>query len=317
MNNKGLGFGKETENALSARKSASQRALREHLQDVKTNYPDIWKLRNEIGEISRDFADKIIASPADAESLEALAKTVLSEKEDELCRLLAENGLPADYLKLKPFCPVCGDTGYVDGEMCSCLKRVLIDKIFSGSGINRAQSFEAFRHDLIPDSKQNRAMERIFAYCLEYAECFPNEEISDIIFMGEPGVGKTYLLNCIGGRVLKKGHSVLKITANRLVSSVMDSIRNDDTERPDFNIPELLIIDDLGTEPMINNVTLETILSVICERQDADKATLIATNKSIEQLSEEYGERIVSRLLSPQRVKAIKITTPSIRVMKI
>ena len=82
-------------------------------------------------------------------------------------------------------------------------------------------------------------------------------------------------------------------------------------------MPDVLMIDDLGAEPMINNITVETILSILCDRQDAGKATLIATNKDIEGLQEDYGQRIFSRMISPQRVKIFEIRTQSIRTMKL
>ena len=37
--------------------------------------------------------------------------------------LLANLGLPPDYLDDNPACPLCGDTGYNLGAMCRCLKK--------------------------------------------------------------------------------------------------------------------------------------------------------------------------------------------------
>ena len=59
---------------------------------------------------------------------------------------------------------------------------------------------------------------------------------------------------------------------------------------------DLLLIDDLGTEPMLKNVTVEYLLLVIEERQTKGRATLVTTNLDTDGILLRYGERIYSRL---------------------
>ena len=66
---------------------------------------------------------------------------------------------------------------------------------------------------------------------------------------------------------------------------------------------------------MINNITIESILSILCQRQDAHRATVIATNLDTEELQERYGSRIVSRLVSPHTVRLIPVETANVRLM--
>ena len=42
--------------------------------------------------------------------------------QQERAELLASLGYPADYLEEKPACAKCGDTGYVSGGVCACLR---------------------------------------------------------------------------------------------------------------------------------------------------------------------------------------------------
>ena len=59
----------------------------------------------------------------------------------------------------------------------------------------------------------------------------------------------------------------------------------------------LLLIDDLGTEPLMNNVTVTQLFNLLNERQLAGRHTVISTNLNPRELQERYTERIASRLL--------------------
>ena len=63
---------------------------------------------------------------------------------------------------------------------------------------------------------------------------------------------------------------------------------------PDF---ELLLIDDLGTEPLMNNVTVTQLFNLLNERQMSGRHTVLSTNLSMNELLERYTERVTSRLL--------------------
>ena len=312
-----IAYNRLAENELSRRRTRSAAIERERRAFIAQNCPDVTALLREKREMGLDVAQKMIESPASQTELAALGTQLAAQKDAEIRRALMLHGLPADYLEPVYTCPVCRDTGRSGGGLCSCIKQVLVEGMFSGSGLNPFQTFENYRHDLIEEPRAHKASERIFEFCRGWAEDFPNNELPGLLLIGAPGVGKTYLLNAIGTAVLQKGRSVLRVTANKLVASIMDSIHDPSAPVPDFSLPELLIIDDLGTEPLIGNITIESLLSIISERQDSRRPLLIATNKDPETLADEYGERILSRLISPQSVRVIKVSTPSIRVMKL
>lgn len=316
MSNYNLSFNRDAAEELSRRKSASMRIMRARREEIRKNFPSIEEIIRESSDIAFEFANRILEEPERTGELEALAKQFNESKNAELKAALLENGFPADYLETPYVCPICRDTGSVDGEMCKCIKKYLIEKSEAGSGLNRNERFESFRHDLFSDPNDRKKLDELYRYCVGYAESFPNNDIKDMLLFGAPGVGKSYLLNSIGCRVSERGYSVQRLTAHKLIESTLDVIRDYEAPRPDYVMPDLLIIDDLGTEPQIGNITLETLLSVISERQDEGKPTLFATNKDIIDIQEQYGSRIFSRLVSPRTVRVIEVDTPSIRMMK-
>lgn len=250
------------------------------------------------------------------------AELLLSDYESKRKDLLIKNGFPSNYLEHQFVCRECMDTGKVKSELCRCVNQLAISVQFQDSGLSSTQSFENFNLDLQKSEADRNAMSKICDAALNYAKLFPNNERHDILYIGEPGVGKTYLLNCIGGEILKRGYSVLKVSSNRLIQLTLDTLRADLSEKPDFVFPDLLIIDDLGTEPMIPNITVETLLGILCQRQDLAKATLFATNldalpsgnETNETIWSLYGERFASRIIAPRTVKTQKIRTTNIRL---
>ena len=83
-----------------------------------------------------------------------------------------------------------------------------------------------------------------------------------------------------------------------------------------FNLPELfdiLVIDDLGTEPIYNNVTREYLLALISERLDKNKHFIITTNLTAEEMLSRYNERFISRLSDKNKTKFIPFNGKDLR----
>lgn len=82
-----------------------------------------------------------------------------------------------------------------------------------------------------------------------------------------------------------------------------------------MNVP-FLVLDDLGSEPMIPNITVESIFALCDERRSAGRATVYITNLSLEELRNRYGERVSSRIADSAVTKAILFTGDSLRERK-
>ena len=77
--------------------------------------------------------------------------------------------------------------------------------------------------------------------------------------------------------------------------------------------PELLIIDDLGTE-LVNSFTTSQLFLCLNERILRKKATIISTNLNLGQIADIYSERVLSRIAG--HYKIIKMFGDDIRMKK-
>ena len=147
-----------------------------------------------------------------------------------------------------------------------------------------------------------------------YANTFP-ECPPVLLFSGATGLGKTYIAKCIMRRVIERGYMSAFYTAYRLFSIFhRDRLGEDIDLRPVFEVP-LLIIDDLGTEPMTRNVTREYLFDLINERTHEGRHTLIVTNLTFEEINERYGEPIHSRLMDKYTSQKIRFVGRDIRLI--
>ena len=83
------------------------------------------RLREIDGEL-RATMSRIIASALRRGTDPRPAVAVLQDRnlslQEERTELLAQLGMPADYLEEKPACTLCGDSGYHGEAVCRCLK---------------------------------------------------------------------------------------------------------------------------------------------------------------------------------------------------
>lgn len=242
---------------------------------------------------------------------------------------LAALGYPEDYLQPVYRCPICRDTGYV-GEIvrdkCSCLKQRLMDASNEGerSGGLGVHSFEQFDLDIFPDKPipgerctQRAYMERVRRMAERYAEDFPDTDKANLLFCGPPGLGKTYLADCIASRVMDHAYLVRRVTSYRM-TDVMKRNAFDGSEAraiDDLMACDLLFVDDLGAEPKGRN-TSEYLFEIINERNNADRHTIISTNLAPHELTTVYSERVASRLLDTSRTITVRFYGRDLRLRR-
>lgn len=233
--------------------------------------------------------------------------------------LLKENNIPPAFLEPVWRCDACQDTGYVTGEdgvkrMCACLTQRMLAEQFTQGQVSRRERFETFQEDIFPTPRQCKATCKARDICKDYAERFPGNNPPGLLILGQAGLGKSFLLNCVAVRVLERGFSVLSLPAYDYMQAVLAALR-DRQPMPDFHAPDLLILDDLGAEPMLNNITRENLTNLLDARQRQGLATAFSSNFTREQIINEYGERFAFRLLSPRNTLTLELIGENLRLL--
>ena len=243
---------------------------------------------------------------------------------DEQAEYYQAAGVTEEDFELTHSCPLCLDTGYVDGKKCRCFLRRERELLYANSHLETVleeENFNALRTDfydrtaLPGECSQYEKMLEIIESCRSFAENFDYEN-RNLLFYGQTGVGKTFLSNCIAKELLDSGHSVLYFSAISLFELFSGRFSRTDDGSPEKDLSalyeaDLLIIDDLGTE-LKNAYTTGQLFHLINERLLGKRSTIISTNLNLSALADQYTERIASRILS--HYEAILLTGEDLRL---
>ncbi len=147
-----------------------------------------------------------------------------------------------------------------------------------------------------------------------YIAKFPNTKLKNIILMGGTGTGKTYCVKLVTFEIRQKGYSVNFTSTYNLIKRMKDNLYGQDASAPaEFINCDLLVIDDLGTEPTINNGD-ELLYTVINERYTNNKAIIITTNLDKKQIETRYEQRLFGRIFDQNRTAEITLKGKDLRI---
>ena len=160
-------------------------------------------------------------------------------------------------------CPICKDTGIFNGKRCKCYLKRVSNVILSELGISDIDdcSFEC--------AKKIAELKKHYQIGEKYANAFPSTKINNLILSGNVGSGKTHLAKCIFKTVTLNGYNTLFLSATEL-NNIFIKMHVGEIDRA-FAMEmltdcDLLVIDDLGTEPLYKSVTVDYLLSIISYR---------------------------------------------------
>ena len=296
------------------RQFRNKRDQDERIREIYEKIPQVEALNDEIAASMAQAGRKKLQG--DEEGVKALKQEAEALKNQKL-RYLERNGYPADYMQMRYHCPVCRDTGYVDGKKCRCFRQMEIEILYDQSNIREVLERENF--DTLSmayydreriDERSGRTvyeyMSMVFEECHRFVENFGKEKGS-ILFTGSTGCGKTFLSNCIARELIRQYYSVVYLTATDMFDVLSESrfSGRDEEEARDKAAYildcDLLIIDDLGTE-LINTFTASQLFYCINERLNRKKGTIISTNLELNRMQDEFTERVTSRIMSQYKV---------------
>ena len=228
--------------------------------------------------------------------------------------LLRDMGVDPAALDDAPACPACGDTGWVGGTMCACLKALCVEEQLKSLtallGLTDEQSFDKLRLDIYSSQPWNgrkmsprEQMKQVVAACEGFAKQFPNYPLKNLLLSGGTGLGKTFLSGCVAREVSRRGYSVVYDTAISLFAAFEarrfsrdageERQARDDTRR--YLGCDLLILDDLGSE-FTGPLAQASLYEVVNGRLQAGRHTVISTNLSLELIAQRYSPQLTSRL---------------------
>lgn len=244
-------------------------------------------------------------------------KQKLSAIDAKISSYAKQNNITLPTIKYQ--CPICSDTGIIEAngkaERCSCFTRRLIELSSDGCYANTSQNFDTFDLSVF-DRENQQFFEKLYTYSQEYCKKFPCVKRKNIIFSGKTGTGKTFFLNCICSALRSRGFSVVFITAGRLFEILRKYAFSEENNFDSLLQADMLIIDDLGSEPMFNNITVEYLFMLINERTALNKAICISTNLSPDQLAQRYTDRIASRLFDESTTYTFNLVGNDLRRRK-
>lgn len=243
-----------------------------------------------------------------------------------VAKLLKDHGLPENYLDPVYQCARCKDTGYVGEpvrEMCDCMRTAFYTRLYErvGLGEKAEQSFETFDQRVFSDAElpgqgisQRKVMLMLRDKCREYAEEYPHSEVNDLLLMGQSGLGKTFLMHAMAKKLLDRGMNVLMISAYRFLDIARRAYFSGNTGELDSLMEtDVLLLDDLGSEPLMENITIVQFFNLINERQQSRRGTVLSTNLTVKELRERYTERIASRLLDKRQCALLMFVGDDVR----
>lgn len=142
------------------------------------------------------------------------------------------------------------------------------------------------------------------------------ENQENIVFLGNPGVGKTHLSVAIGIEAAKKRYSTYFITAHELMMNLKKANLENrlETRLKHYAKYKVLIIDEIGYLPI--SVEEANMFFQLINLRYEKKSTIITTNKEFSKWTEIFGDltianAILDRLLHHAKIE--KITGRSYR----
>lgn len=237
----------------------------------------------------------------------------IDSAEESLNKTIKEKGFHFDVLGLPYNCKLCKDTGTIDGVACKCTESVRKELALKENPMlgEMPSGLKAIGYAFYgKDAAGKKA-------CAEYIADEIKKEKRIFLFAGKTGTGKTYFAGSAVRGLLEEGKDVKAISAIKLNKDLLEyhcaPLEKKRGLWVEIAERDVMLIDDLGAEQVVNNVTIPYLLELLTERAEG-KITFITTNLSPTELEKRYGQRIISRLLDKKLSVAVAFGGEDLRL---
>ncbi len=153
----------------------------------------------------------------------------------------------------------------------------------------------------------------------ELATCRFIRELRDVLFLGPPGIGKSFLVQALGYEAIKQGYVVLYRSIFDVVRDFLqdEAFAGQDKVLTRYLKPDLLIIDDMGMKNLPKQ-SGEYLFEIIMRRYET-RSTIMTSNRPLEDWGKLVGDvpsatAILDRFL--HHAELISITGRSYRLQQ-
>ncbi len=304
------------------RRDRADRLRRKTQSDIYGQYPALEQLDREIAVAGADLLFEAIDPDRPKEAETRRERLLISR-----ARFLSDHDIDQNFDQPKYECKICHDTGLEGNRKCICYRRTIMPLLVDHANLKALKdiTFEDFDPELFSNkaiNDDNNASPRSNIIAIKEAVLNFADRISlpvdaseksggqdNLLFLGKPGTGKSFLMACLANEMLNRGETVFYVSSPELfeILNELRVLQNSFNPEPvrleqittlfdSIMHARLLLIDDLGTETR-GGARYSELLTLIDRRLAPGLHTVISSNADAASLKQVYDERLLSRLM--------------------
>ena len=206
-------------------------------------------------------------------------------------------------------CPICQDRELVvfevDGDIlakqCECVPVKKYKRILAKSGISTEFQQKGFKNYTVDTEERKQALEAAKKYAQEYID--NKDNLYSIMFLGQPGSGKTHLAIAIANNLMYQRIPVKYVIYPEMIRQLKACKNRNEEFDPvmeELKTVDVLLIDDLfkfaERGGRVNDTDLDIMFELINHRYFTKKPLIISseyTTDKLYQIDQALGSRLI------------------------